>query len=188
MKQWVEREVEGGSGWGTHVNPWLFQEYIYFRSIPRLELPYTLGWSLFLWRILGLSYWLILPLGKIFASKLGTGEIDWLSLTGTRALSATCWIGSVASVFLAYICPMNEMWWGCLAPALVFSAWPCEWESRTGRETLVLSVTFIRNWAPATLRFSLWLGPGERGSPTFLATLAHIWILIILLRCQRWRD
>ena len=20
----VEREVEGGSGWGTHVNPWLF--------------------------------------------------------------------------------------------------------------------------------------------------------------------
>ena len=35
---------------------------------------------------------------------------------------------------------------------------------------------------------SLWLGTGERGSPTFLATLAHIWTLITLLRCERWRE
>ena len=24
QREWVEREVGGGSGWGTHVNPWLF--------------------------------------------------------------------------------------------------------------------------------------------------------------------
>ena len=104
--------------------------------------------------MLGLSYWLILSTGKIFASKLGTGEVGWL--TDTPALQATCWIGSVASVFLAYLCPMNEMWWGCLAPALVFSAWPYAWESSKGRETLVLSVTFIRNLATATRTFSGW--------------------------------
>ena len=25
QREWMERRLEGGSGWGTHVNPWLIQ-------------------------------------------------------------------------------------------------------------------------------------------------------------------
>ena len=46
--------------------------------------------------------------------------------------------------------------WPWLSFDLVFSAWPYAWESSTGRETLVLSVTFIRNLATATRTFSGW--------------------------------
>ena len=38
QKDWVEREVEGGSGWGTHVNPWLIHFNVWQNSLQYCKL------------------------------------------------------------------------------------------------------------------------------------------------------
>ena len=33
QRDWMEREVEGGSGWGTHVNPWLIHVNVWQKPL-----------------------------------------------------------------------------------------------------------------------------------------------------------